>query len=158
MIFSKSFGYAVRSVLYIVSMRDTKSYIQAEEIAATLCIPRHFVSKILKKLVKADVLSSSKGKAGGFRMNETTNLYPLLKLYEIIDGMDTFDTCSLRLQACSADNPCPLHYQMEKVKMELKGTLAGLTIGDLLTDDKGAFIRSIATSSYVPKQSSYGKE
>jgi Rrf2 family transcriptional regulator, iron-sulfur cluster assembly transcription factor len=60
MIFSKSFGYAVRGVLYIVLMQAMKQYVQAKEIAEKLCIPRHFVSKILKKLVKACVLGSSK--------------------------------------------------------------------------------------------------
>ncbi|RYF86429.1 MAG: transcriptional regulator, partial [Chitinophagaceae bacterium] len=51
MFFSKSFGYAVRGVLYIAFMQDAKQYVQAEEIAAQLLVPRHFVSKILKKLV-----------------------------------------------------------------------------------------------------------
>lgn len=145
MIFSKSFGYAVRGVLYIVLMQDTKRYVQAEEIAEKLCVPRHFVSKILKKLVKAGVLSSSKGKTGGFTVNEATRDFLLLRLFEITDGMDTFSKCSLRLQECNSVNPCPLHSQMERVKKDLQTVLSDTSIGDLLKDDKDNFIKSIAT-------------
>jgi Rrf2 family protein len=145
MIFSKSFGYAVRGVLYIVLMQDTKKYVQAEEIAETLCVPRHFMSKILKKLVKAGVLSSSKGKTGGFAENEMTRNFRLLHLYEITDSMDTFHKCSLRLQACHEDNPCPMHSKMVLVKKELEQALSATTIGDMVKDDKDGFIKSIAT-------------
>jgi DNA-binding IscR family transcriptional regulator len=52
MTFSKSFGYAVRGVLYIAIMQDEKRYVQVEEIAGQLAVPRHFMGKILKNLVK----------------------------------------------------------------------------------------------------------
>ena len=146
MIFSKSFGYAVRGVLYIVLMQDTKKYVQAEEIAVQLGVPRHFVSKILKKLVKAGVLSSSKGKTGGFTVNEETAGFVLLRLFEITDGLNTFSLCSLRLQECNAATPCPLHTPMDNIKQQLRNTLAATTISDLLNTDKEDFIKSIATA------------
>jgi Rrf2 family transcriptional regulator, iron-sulfur cluster assembly transcription factor len=145
MIFSKSFGYAVRGVLYIVWMQNTKQYVQAEEIAEKLCVPRHFVSKILKKLVKAGVLSSSKGKTGGFTVNEATTGFILLRLFEITDGLDTFHKCSLRLQECHAAHPCPLHQQMNDIKQSLKMTLSVTSIGDLIKENNDDFIKSIAT-------------
>jgi Rrf2 family transcriptional regulator, iron-sulfur cluster assembly transcription factor len=145
MFFSKSFGYAVRGVLYIVFMQDTKQYVQAEEIAQKLVVPRHFVSKILKKLVKSGVLSSSKGKAGGFTVNERTREFLLVQLFELTDGMDTFNKCSLRLQDCNELNPCPLHLQLNNIKQDLRRTLSVTTIGDLIKEDKEKFINSIAT-------------
>ncbi|HUC83247.1 MAG TPA: Rrf2 family transcriptional regulator [Flavisolibacter sp.] len=145
MIFSKSFGYAVRSVLYIVLMQEKKRYVQAEEIAETLVVPRHFVSKILKKLVKAGVLHSSKGKTGGFASNEKTSGFLLFQLYEITDGNDTLKKCALRLQDCHAANPCPLHVQMDEIKQKLKTILSVTTIGNLVNYDKDDFVRSLAT-------------
>jgi Rrf2 family protein len=145
MIFSKSFGYAVRGILYIAMMQDTKQYVQAEEIAETLSVPRHFMSKILKRLVKAGVLASSKGKTGGFTVNAATTSTALMKLFHLTDGHDTLKKCSLRLQDCRADNPCPLHGQMEVVKGQLQKMLASTSIGDLLKGDKQEFIRQLAT-------------
>lgn len=149
MFFSKSFGYAVRGVLYIAFMQDAKQYVQAEEIAAQLLVPRHFVSKILKKLVKGGVLTSSKGKTGGFTINEDTKDFSLLKIFEITDHLSAFEQCSLRLQNCDVADPCPMHIQMDSVKKQLQNELATTKLGDLLQQDPDKFIQSIATFNGV---------
>jgi Rrf2 family iron-sulfur cluster assembly transcriptional regulator len=146
MVFSKSFGYAVRGVLYIALMQETKAFVQAEEIAEQLAVPRHFMSKILKKLVKAGVLSSSKGKTGGFTVNGTTLTLPLLFLVEITDGTNMFRKCALKLQDCDEANPCPLHKQTNGLRQQLLQWLSATSIGDLLNDDKEHFLKSIKTT------------
>ncbi|HEV7333009.1 MAG TPA: Rrf2 family transcriptional regulator [Flavisolibacter sp.] len=145
MIFSKSFGYAVRGVLYIAMVDDTRPFVQAEEIAEKLAVPRHFMGKILKKLAKAGVLSSSKGKTGGFALTPETESIQLIEIFNLTDGPDTFQNCSLRMQACHHSNPCPLHGQMEVVKEQLRHLLSNTTIGDLLKGDKADFLESITT-------------
>ena len=145
MIFSKSFGYAVRGVLYVALMQDEKKYVQGEEIASQLMVPRHFMGKILKRLVKEKVISSSKGPAGGFTINENTLRLPLIRLIYIIEGLQGLETCVLRVKACNEANPCPLHYQMEGLKHNLQNILNDTTIGDLLKEDKKDFINSIST-------------
>lgn len=143
--FSKSFGYAVRGVLYIAMEGEARPFVQAEEIASKLAVPRHFMSKILKKLAKAGVLSSSKGKTGGFALMPESQRIQLIALFNLTDGPDTFGNCSLRMQACHHSNPCPLHGQMEVVKLELRNVLSNTTIGDLLKGDKAGFLESITT-------------
>lgn len=146
MTFSKSFGYAVRGVLYIAVMQNEKRYVQAEEIAAQLFVPRHFMGKILKKMVKEKVLFSSKGRSGGFTVNEQTLDMSLLRLIDITDGLGLFHTCVLRPEECSPSNPCPLHYQMETVNLNLKTILSSTTIRDLMINDKDDFIKSLSAS------------
>ena len=146
MTFSKSFGYAVRGVLYIALMQDEKRYVQVEEIAAQLAVPRHFMGKILKKLVKEKVLASAKGPAGGFTVNEGTLRVPLIRLMYITDGLGLFATCVLRLKECNSLNPCPMHCQMEAVNVRLKSILADTVVGDLLKSDKPDFIKSLSTA------------
>ena len=146
MLFSKSFGYAIRGVLYISLMQDEKKYVQAEEIASRLAVPRHFMSKILKKLVKTNVLSSIKGPSGGFTINQHTLKIPLIEIVDLTDGLLAFKNCVLKLNECNAENPCPLHYQVEGVKTKLKSILSETTIGDLLKDNKIEFIKSISTN------------
>jgi Rrf2 family protein len=147
MTFSKSFGYAVRGVLYIAVMQNEKHYVQVEEIAARLAVPRHFVGKILKKLVKENVLASAKGRTGGFTLNEDTLQLPLIRLIDITDSVGIFSTCVLCLKECNASNPCPMHHQMEDVNARLKKILSGTTIGDLIGDNKPDFIQSLSTVS-----------
>ena len=144
MIFSKSFGYSVRGVLYIALMQKHKRFIQVEEIAKELNIPRHFMGKILKKLVKEGMLHSSKGPSGGFALQHTTLKLPLGRLIDITEGMEGLKTCVLRMKECNSANPCPLHHQMEGIKAQMKTMLSHTTIGDLLKEDNKDFLKSIS--------------
>jgi Rrf2 family protein len=147
MIFSKSFGYAVRGVLYIALMQDERKFIHVEEIARKLAVPRHFMGKILKRLVKGNVINSSKGPMGGFTINEETLAMPLVVLVNIFEGLETFKNCALKLKECDPDNPCPLHSQMTFFQQEMKRMLSGTTINDLLKNDKASFVTSLSTFS-----------
>lgn len=149
MIFSKSFGYAIRSILYVAIMRDEKRYVQVEEIAAKLAVPRHFMGKIMKKLAKEKILISTKGPSGGFILSEHTLEMPLMDLIVITDGVEIFDTCALRAKECNPANPCPMHFKMDSVKKNLKSILSDTTVADLLEEDKSEFIRSLSTAMGV---------
>ena len=131
MIFSKSFGYAVRGMLYVAMMQNEKRYVQVEEIASKLNVPRHFVGKILKRLVKEKLLASSKGPSGGIALHQSSLATPLVRIAEITEGADFFNKCVLMMKACNSTNPCPLHFQMEVVKNRLKAVLSGTSISDL---------------------------
>jgi Rrf2 family transcriptional regulator, iron-sulfur cluster assembly transcription factor len=145
MFFSKSFGYAVRSILYIALVQDEKRYVQAEEIALNLGVPRHFIGKILKKLAKANVLLSVKGPNGGFRLNDPALRMSLLDLHSITDGAVHFQFCALRIKHCSAKDPCPLHGPMNELKGKLQTVLAETALSALLKEDRAEAIRSISS-------------
>jgi Rrf2 family transcriptional regulator, iron-sulfur cluster assembly transcription factor len=136
MIFSKSFGYAVRGILYIASRQQEKQYVQVEEISAQLEAPRHFMGKILKRLAKEGILVSVKGPSGGFTTNESTLSLPLSRLLDITNDSASLTQCVMRVKACNGENPCPMHYKIEPVKQELKDILGNTHIGSLLTNEK----------------------
>ncbi len=144
MMFSKSFGYALRGILYVALMQEERRKVQAEEIANKLSVPRHFLGKIMQLLVKAGLLQSTKGPYGGFFLAPGTLKTPLIKLVEITDGIDQFDICVLQLRQCSKSNPCPLHTEMDIVKTKLKQVLTETTFEDLLSEDKKIFIDSLS--------------
>ena len=147
MVFSKSFGYVVRGMLYIAYRQDEKRYVQVEEIASVLAIPRHFMGKILKTLVKAGLLTSSKGPAGGFAVNEKTMKASLADLVKVTEGRDIFSTCALMFQECNAQCPCPIHSRMEVSRVQFIAVLSTTTIGDLLQDNNRDLINSISFHS-----------
>ncbi len=144
MIFSKSFGYALRGVLYIIMAGEKKPMVQLDEIASELAIPRHFLGKVMKKLVKGGVLSSLKGPYGGFCTNEITMETTLLKLVDLTGEPEEFTSCVLRLRKCNAENPCPMHHQIESLRDQWQTLLMSTTVGDLLRKDMADFIKSIS--------------
>jgi len=144
--FSKSFGYALRGILYIAYEQKGRRNIQVEEIARQLALPPHFMSKILKNLVKHKILSSSKGPNGGFNLNETTLQTSVLRVLEVTEGLSLIHNCALRMQECNHQNPCPLHYKMEGIKASLNKELSETSINDLVQEDKADFILSLTST------------
>ena len=144
MFLSKSFGYALRGVLYVASMQDEKRKIQVDEIANTLSVPKHFLGKIMQQVVKAGLLKSTKGPYGGFSLTDETLNSPLIKLIEITDGMDQFNFCVLKLKYCNGLNPCPLHNEMDEIRTNFLNVFSQTTIGELLKDNKNNLIKSLA--------------
>ncbi len=145
MILSKSFGYALRGILYVAKMQDESRKVQIDEIAMKLSVPRHFLGKIMQQVVKEGLLRSTKGPYGGFSLADKTLDTPLIKLVEITDGVDQFKICVLNLKYCTGLNPCPLHQQMEEIRKEFMGTFRETTIGDLVNNNKTDLIRSLST-------------
>ena len=145
MFFSKSFGYAVRGILYVAMMSDEKKRVQIDEIAERLSVPKHFLGKILNKVVKVGILDSTKGPYGGFSINQNTLTTPLIKVLEITEGLEQFTICALGLRKCNSANPCPVHPYIDNFREELKSVLTGTTINNLLRENKPGMIRSIAT-------------
>lgn len=144
MLFSKSFGYALRGILYVAKMQDEKRRVQIDEIAGSLSVPKHFLGKIMKQAVKEGLLKSTKGPYGGFSLADGTLTTPLIRLVEITDGMDQFSVCVLKLKNCDSTNPCPLHYEMEEIKGKFLAVFRETTIGDLIKDNKNDFIKSLS--------------
>jgi len=144
MFLSKSFGYALRGILYVASMQDEDRKVQLDEIAEKLSVPRHFLGKIMQQVVKAGFLKSTKGPYGGFSLSKETLQTPLIKLIEVTDDMEQFKVCILKLKHCDNANPCPLHYDMQKIKNDLFNKFQQTTINELLNSDKGLFIQSLS--------------
>lgn len=145
MLFSKTFGYALRGILYVAMAGGNEKKIQLDEIASEIAVSRHFLGKVMKNLVNEGMLSSQKGPNGGFFINEKTLHVKLFKLIEITGEVEEFGSCVLRLRKCNAANPCPMHLQIEALRRQWQDVLYSTTVGDLLRKDNPDFIKSITT-------------
>lgn len=120
--FSKSCEYALQSVLYIALHQD-EGLVGLNRISDTLNIPKHFLSKILQRLVKAKILTSTKGPNGGFVLKKNPEKIYLMTIVDIIDGSDIFDKCGIGLKRCNDKDPCPIHFKYKIVKSKIKKLL-----------------------------------
>jgi len=132
MMFTKSFGYALKGIMYIALNSDAKPKMQVEEIATPLSVPKHFLGKIMKRVVKHGILNSSRGPHGGFSLNERTLSTSLLDLATLTNGLYDFNACVLGLHKCNVAQPCPLHDKLLSHKRDLYVLFANTTIGDLM--------------------------
>jgi Rrf2 family iron-sulfur cluster assembly transcriptional regulator len=146
MILSKSFGYALRGILYIAMVNRTRKHVTLNEIAETLGIPRHYLAKIMKRLVKKNILNSIKGPFGGFYLNERTLGLSLIRIAEVTDEGRQFDSCVIRARSCGDYGHCPLHGQADSIKKQWNSLLSDTTVGDLLINEGDEFVRSISAA------------
>jgi len=107
-IFSKKCEYGLQAVLCL-STYDRGAVVSADDIAKKLSIPKEFVSKILQSLTANGIVSSKKGKAGGFSLARDPKKIKLIDIVASIDGLDVFNNCVLGFPSCNPENPCPLH-------------------------------------------------
>lgn len=146
MIFSKSFGYALRGILYVSLKNKQGKRVSIEEIAEKLAVPRHFLSKIMNRVAKGGILNSAKGIYGGFYTNESTASTPLIKIFEMVDDGEIFTRCALGLRKCNLQNPCPLHNTLVKLRDGFYEKLNLTTIKDLMTVEDAELVKSLSIS------------
>lgn len=133
--FSKSFGYAIRSILFIAYSHDPSAFLKADEIALKLKIPRHFLSKVLKALSKKGILTSSKGPKGGFGLQKDTLSLSLRQIAEVTHDLPDFSASPFHLTDCPQKTPCPLHQKLHEINSELIQLLDTTTLQDLMNKE-----------------------
>jgi len=146
MFFSKSFGYAVRGILYVALISTEHRKVSIDEISDRLSVPRHFLGKIMNRVAKKGILSSTKGPNGGFALNDLTLSTSLLALLESINGIDQFHECVLRMKKCNALHPCPLHDSIQPYKKALLELFLKADIGSLIADENPDFVKAISAA------------
>jgi Rrf2 family protein len=104
---------------------------QLRDVARAEGIPVAFLGKILQDLVRAGLLTSSKGPGGGYRLARPPASMTLLAIREVIDGTRDLDACASGLGRCSDDMPCPQHERFKPLRVALKRYLETTTVADM---------------------------
>ncbi len=140
-IFSKKCEYGMQAVLYLAA-QEKGTLVSAEDISKVLKIPREFISKILQSLRESGLISSSKGKSGGFTLAKDPSRIKLIDVVSAIDGLEMFDSCVLGFPECSPTLPCPIHTTWGALRTQTYDMLTSETI-DKLKDKTLSKIRSL---------------
>jgi Rrf2 family transcriptional regulator, iron-sulfur cluster assembly transcription factor len=132
MIYSKSTQYAIRALMRL-AVQPSGQLCRLEEIARKEEIPRHFLAKILQRLVHKRLVRSVKGIRGGFALARPAEK---ITLYLIADAMEdlsvSIDDCIFGNKICGEDQPCPLHEPWAKLRDQQLQFLQSIRIADLV--------------------------
>jgi Rrf2 family protein len=83
--------HALHAMLYIAAMKDRICTI--DEISENENIPREYLAKVLRELVKKGLLKSFKGIFGGYRLAKAPGKISFLNIIEAMDGPLTLISC-----------------------------------------------------------------
>ena len=127
---TRSAEYAVRA-LALLAVRGGDDALHAAEIADELDLPPQFLTKILRRLTGTDLVTSQRGRAGGFRLNRDAEKIPLLAVVRPFqDGLSGVE-CLLGQRDCSDHDACPLHEPWEEIRRSFHDLLADTTLADV---------------------------
>jgi len=128
---SQTAEYALRTVLYLATT-DQAELSNVTDIAERLDIPRNYLSKTLHQLARAGVLTSTRGKHGGFRLTKPPSKLSLAEVVAPFDGPTGARICLLGRAACSDSDPCPAHGRWKSVSNEVSTFFRETKVSDLL--------------------------
>jgi Rrf2 family protein len=122
---TKADDYAVRAMIHLACLPDGRMAMRSE-IAEAQGIPSSFMAKILRSLVRAGLLRSSRGVNGGFALARGAAEVNLLEIVEAIEGSLNVSACVPDPGCCPLSCECPaapvwFHVQ-ESIQQILEGT------------------------------------
>lgn len=128
--FSNSTKYAIRAIVHMLQHQDNGKN-TVVEMATELSIPQPYLSKVLQQLSKNGIISSAKGRGGGFYLSEDNMNRPLIDVVICIEGHNVFNKCILGLAECSDENPCLLHHHFKAFKSSIEKSICEQSVDDL---------------------------
>jgi len=130
MLVSQTSEYALRAMAWLASAPPGEP-VRSRDLAAGSGIPLHYLSKILRRLVLADLLVSQKGKRGGFVLARPTEEIRFLDILAAVDAYPTQGRCAFGWGECDEDNPCTMHVTWSELNAKILGWAENTTLADV---------------------------
>ena len=127
--------YAVRIVAELCANKEQK--LDAKTISERSCITLRFALKILRKLVSAGIIQSSKGTRGGYKIKMDPHDITLRMVLEATEGTYYFSRCLADGEKCSrgASGNCNFQRAFADITNTVRGKLEEYTFADLIEDN-----------------------
>ncbi|MEQ1620700.1 MAG: SUF system Fe-S cluster assembly regulator [Methylococcales bacterium] len=127
---SKLTDYA--TVILSDMAKDKTQVHSAMEIAATTRIALPTVSKILKLLVNAEVLISTRGAKGGYVLAREPENISVATVISALEGPIALTECSISQQACEQAAGCGIRGNWSLINQTIHNALESVTLADLI--------------------------
>jgi len=127
MILTMTAEYALRAMAEIAA-RGPDAPVRAKDLTETAGIPPSYLSKILRRLAAAGLLTSERGHGGGFRLSRPAAKITFHDVLRAVDVDLSGGGCVFGWGACDAQLPCLLHPAWAELKSSLSTWAAGSTL------------------------------
>ena len=111
-------------------------FIGTGDLAKRIDSPQNYLGKLLQNLAKWGLVTSQKGKGGGFRLKKNPTQITLFDALKHTDKLDRWDYCFMKQRPCSPNNVCGAHNSWKKTKEVYLTFLQNTTILSLVTSQR----------------------
>ncbi len=117
----------------LTTMANRPEVVQsAASIAAAIHVPATTVSKILKMLAHAGLLTSTRGANGGYLLSQPPAKITVAQIINAMDGPIGMTECSITPGLCSHEKNCTVRANWQRVNRVVLHALEQITLEDMI--------------------------
>ncbi len=127
---SKLTDYATVVMTCLVAAGDGVLSAQALAERAHLEVPT--VSKLLKQLAQAELVTSTRGINGGYRLARMPERITIADIVTAMEGPIGMTECSAQAGSCDHEPHCGVRVNWQRINQAIAGALQGVTLADMV--------------------------
>jgi len=112
--------------------RDHATQVSAAEVAAATGIALPTVSKLLKELGKAEIVISTRGSHGGYRLARDATAISAAEVIDALEGPVSITECSASDSHCDLEADCHVGRTWQRINSTIRRALDEVSLADLL--------------------------
>jgi Rrf2 family protein len=127
---SQTAEYALRAAVTLADAYPAPTTVQVVSEAVSVPVP--YLAKVLSTLARAGVVTSQRGKRGGFTLMRPPDQTSVLDIVQAVDPIE-------RVQGCPLGRPehheglCPLHRRLDEAAARTEQAFRDTPLSDLLS-------------------------
>lgn len=134
---TRAADYGVRVMIHLATLpRDMRVLLPA--LAEATGAPESFLSKVLQALARAGLITSRRGKAGGFTILSRGRGASMYDVIRAIDGPISLNVCLVNGSSCERSGTCPAHPVWARAQRAMLDVLERSSIAELAGQAVGA--------------------
>jgi Rrf2 family protein len=127
---TRAADYGVRVMIHLASS-ETNGRHSLSQLAKAADAPESFLSKVLQALVRANLVESRRGQAGGFEISELGIKATIRSVIEAVDGPVRLNLCLVEGRPCHRQWSCPAHPVWARAQQAMFAVLEEATVAEL---------------------------
>jgi Rrf2 family protein len=144
---TRAADYGVRVMVHLATLPAHERALLPALADATEA-PESFLSKVLQALTRAELISSWRGKSGGFAILPLGRQASMREVIEAIDGPICLNVCLVTGKSCARKSWCPAHPVWMRAQQAMLDVLSKAQIAELAST--ATTVRFVATSTVFP--------
>jgi FeS assembly SUF system regulator len=128
---SKLADYAIIVVSFMA--HKSQQILNAKQIAGDIHISLPTVSKVLKLLGAAQIVTSHRGTGGGYQLAHPANQITIAQIVAAIEGTLAMTECCSSETLCALDAFCSIKENWKTINKIILNALGSLTLADMMT-------------------------
>ena len=127
---TRNTDYAIRAVCRMAEERE--KVFSAADLVRDLKIPRPFMRKLLQELNKNGLLSSYRGRGGGFKLALPPEEIYISGIAEIFQGKLVLNEHIFRGKPCPRQRRCNLKAKLDEIEKMVVEQIEAITIASIM--------------------------